>query len=174
MESSYTKIVVSLIFVSFFSSSIASIDHIGHTDNLNRSISLLEPFPEQNKLFLRAESIIYREPQVLGKDFIIADEFYGEITAYASLDPEAKEGMCYSGDPNITASGTQVREGVAAANFMEFGTKFMLPDLYGDRVFVVEDRMARSYGFPNIDIWVWTHDEAYEIGRTITKVQIIR
>ncbi|MDI6743257.1 MAG: hypothetical protein QMD11_11035, partial [Smithella sp.] len=27
------------------------------------------------------------------------------VTAYAPLDPNAIEGFCYSGDPNVTASG---------------------------------------------------------------------
>ena len=28
-----------------------------------------------------------------------------EATAYAPIDPQAVEGMCYSGDPWVTASG---------------------------------------------------------------------
>ena len=31
-----------------------------------------------------------------------------DATSYAPLDPKAKEGMCYSGDPSITASGAKV------------------------------------------------------------------
>ena len=38
-----------------------------------------------------------------------------EATAYAPLDPKAKEGMCYEGDPRITASGAPVVPGVTVA-----------------------------------------------------------
>ena len=61
------------------------------------------------------------------KDAYILELFYNkleeknviraEVTSYAPLDPDAVEGMCYSGDPSITATGTTVRYGVAAADF---------------------------------------------------------
>lgn len=48
----------------------------------------------------------------------------GKVTCYAPLDPEAVEGMCYSGDPKVTASGhrTTLGESVAAAPSIPFYT----------------------------------------------------
>ncbi|MBI2674482.1 MAG: 3D domain-containing protein, partial [Candidatus Yanofskybacteria bacterium] len=45
--------------------------------------------------------------------------------------------------PFITAWGTQVRDGIIAANFLPFGTLVKMPDLYGDKIFTVEDRMNK-------------------------------
>lgn len=46
-------------------------------------------------------------------------------------------------------------ENTIAANFLPLGTHVKLPELYGDKVFVVRDRMnARYNGTNRIDIWV--------------------
>jgi len=54
--------------------------------------------------------------------------------------------------PFITASNTRVRDGVVAANFLDFGTKVQIPSLFGDKVFTVEDRMAKKNN-GKMDIW---------------------
>jgi 3D (Asp-Asp-Asp) domain-containing protein len=41
-----------------------------------------------------------------------------------------------------------------AANWLPFGTKVKIPELYGDKIFTVEDRMNARYGFGRIDIWM--------------------
>jgi len=69
-----------------------------------------------------------------------------EITGYSSV-PEQTDNT-----PFITASGKRVRDGVVATNFLPFGTKIKIPELFGDKIFIVEDRMARRY-FHRIDIW---------------------
>lgn len=47
------------------------------------------------------------------------------VTAYAPFDPRAVEGMCYSGNPNVTASGSPPVPGLTAAGGKEyrFGTR---------------------------------------------------
>ena len=50
------------------------------------------------------------------------------VTAYAPTDPKAVEGMCYSGDPNVTASGSPPVPGLTAAGGREYR--------FGDRVWV--------------------------------------
>ena len=62
-----------------------------------------------------------------------------EATAYAPLDPNAKEGMCYEGDPRITASGAPVVPGVtvAAGKEFPFGTELYIKGI-GKRI--VQDR----------------------------------
>lgn len=74
--------------------------------------------------------------------------------------------------PFITASGIHVRDGVAAANFLPFGTIFKIPELFGDKTFVVEDRMNRRYWL-NIDIWFLEKELAEEFGRKIVKIEIL-
>src|SRR3989344_1044153 len=53
------------------------------------------------------------------------------ITAYSSTPDQTDD------TPFITASGKQVADGIVANNLLPFGTKIRMPDLYGDKVFVV-------------------------------------
>lgn len=88
------------------------------------------------------------------------------ITAYSST-PEQTDST-----PFITASGNYVRTGVAAANFLPFGSRFKLPELFDDRVFVVEDRMHERFN-SRIDIWFSTKEEAKNFGKRLAKVEIL-
>ncbi len=86
------------------------------------------------------------------------------VTAYSSTPEETDE------DPFITASQTQVRDGVIAANFLPLGTKIMIPELFGEKVFAVEDRMhRRKKDF--VDIWMPSKEEAKNFG--IAKATIV-
>ena len=68
------------------------------------------------------------------------------LTGYSSTPDQTDD------TPFITASNTRVRDGVVAANFLAFGTKVQIPSLFGNKVFTVEDRMARKHN-DKIDIW---------------------
>lgn len=70
-----------------------------------------------------------------------------DITAYTSTPEEC------DADPFITADGSTVRNGIIAANFLPFGTKVRIPEVFGDRVFEVHDRMNKRYWY-RIDIWM--------------------
>ncbi|MBI4117301.1 MAG: 3D domain-containing protein [Parcubacteria group bacterium] len=74
--------------------------------------------------------------------------------------------------PFITASGIHVRDGVIAANFLPFGTIIKIPELFGDKIFVVEDRMHSRYWF-NIDIWFPGKELAKEFGIKVIKIEIV-
>lgn len=71
--------------------------------------------------------------------------------------------------PFITASGTTVRDGVVAANFLPIGTKVKIPDKYGDQIFVVEDRMNARYS-RRLDIWMDNIEQARRFG--VQKIDI--
>lgn len=68
------------------------------------------------------------------------------LTAYSSTPDQTDD------TPFITASNKKVRDGIIAANFLAFGTKVQIPEIFGDKVFTVEDRMAKKHG-DKIDIW---------------------
>lgn len=97
-----------------------------------------------------------------------------EVTSYAPLDPEAEEGMCYSGDPSITATGSTVRRGVAAADFRKLppGTVLEIPG-YG--VATVEDTggALRNHSGYAIDVFLPTRGEAMRWGRKTMEVKIL-
>ena len=88
------------------------------------------------------------------------------VTAYSSTPDQTDD------SPFITASGTYVRDGIVAANFLKFGTQVKFPRLYGDKVFVVEDRMALKNSH-KIDIWMPARDEAIEFGVKKTEMIIL-
>ena len=74
--------------------------------------------------------------------------------------------------PFITAWGTQVRDGIIAANFLPFGTMVKMPELYGDKIFVVEDRMNKRYTY-KIDVWFPERVQAMEFGNKKVKIEIV-
>ncbi|MFH1973543.1 MAG: hypothetical protein ABIK13_02970 [Patescibacteria group bacterium] len=88
------------------------------------------------------------------------------VSAYTSVVEE-----CDS-TPFTTADGSQVRDGIVAANFLKFGTRFRIPDVYGDKVFEVHDRMNARYQY-KIDIWMLTKAEARAWGVRTVKVEIL-
>lgn len=73
--------------------------------------------------------------------------------------------------PFTTASGTTVRHGVIAANFLPIGTMITIPDVYGDQIFIVEDRMNPRYR-NNIDIWMEDIGDARKFGRKPVEIHI--
>ena len=89
------------------------------------------------------------------------------VTAYSSSPDETK----LDGDPTITASGSKTRTGVIATNSLPFGTKVRIPDLFGDTVFTVEDRMNRRFQ-DRMDVWFPTKAEAKRFGLQFTEVEI--
>ena len=88
------------------------------------------------------------------------------ITAYSSREEETDD------TPLITAAGTKVRPGVVAANWLPLGAKIRIPALFGDQVFIVEDRMhVRMDG--KVDVWFSTTDEALRFGTQVARVEIL-
>lgn len=75
--------------------------------------------------------------------------------------------------PFITASGTQTRPGVLAANFLPIGTLVKIPDYFGDQVFVVEDRMNPRYD-KRIDIWMEDNGEARQFGVRTVAIEVYK
>jgi 3D (Asp-Asp-Asp) domain-containing protein len=94
------------------------------------------------------------------------------ITAYSSSWYETTG---IPGVPGIiTASGKHVADGIIASNILPFGTKVRIPSLYGNKVFIVEDRMnARYNGKQRADIWMPSHTEAKVFGVKTANVEIV-
>jgi len=87
------------------------------------------------------------------------------VTAYNSL-PEQTDST-----PFHTADGTHVRDGIVAANFLSLGTRVKFPELYGDKEFVVKDRMNARY-WHRADIWMAEKPDALALGHRYTTVEI--
>ncbi len=91
---------------------------------------------------------------------------YAEVTGYSSTADQT------DATPFITASGTYVRQGVVAANWLPIGTKVKLPELFGDQVFTVEDRMHSRFA-DRLDIWFADRNEAKDFGKQTAKIVVL-
>lgn len=93
------------------------------------------------------------------------------ITAYTSRIGETDNAPC------ITASGLNVCErnieDIVATNFnyLPFGTYVKIPQLFGNRVFMVHDRMNRRYT-KTVDVWFKELADAKNFGRQWARVEI--
>ena len=91
---------------------------------------------------------------------------YRQVTAYTSAPEETDD------TPFITAAGTRVRPGIAAANWLPFGATIRIPELFGERVFVVEDRMHKRNS-DKVDIWFSDKSDALKFGTRRAKIEIL-
>lgn len=103
----------------------------------------------------QANYILLHEPQLSSPAFPAGSMLEVTVTAYSSTLEQT------DGDPFTTASGTHVRPGVAAANFLPIGTRVQL----GSYVYTIEDRTSSRYtGSYRMDIWMPSTNEARAFG----------
>lgn len=89
-----------------------------------------------------------------------------QVTAYSSTPDQTDS------TPFITASGTRTRDGIVATNFLPIGTRIQIPELFGKKVFVVEDRMhPRKKNF--VDVWMPSRSQALRFGIHETKIVVL-
>lgn len=96
----------------------------------------------------------------------LVPRFLMYVTAYSSSVDETDS------TPHQTASGTKARDGIVASNIFSIGTRVKIPELFGDRVFVVEDRMHNRFT-DRVDVWMPSKWEALNFGKKQTEVQIV-
>jgi len=89
------------------------------------------------------------------------------VTAYSSTPDQTDE------TPFLTASGKEVKDGIVANNFFKFGTKIKIPEIFGDKIFVVEDRMQEGKSKYHFDVWFENPLEAKNFGAKITEIEVI-
>jgi 3D (Asp-Asp-Asp) domain-containing protein len=90
------------------------------------------------------------------------------VTAYSSTEWETQ------GDPFITASGMHVKDGIIANNLLPFGTEIKLPGIFGDKVFIVQDRMHFRKSDYHFDIWFPSHKQALNFGAQTSEIEIVK
>ena len=95
-----------------------------------------------------------------------APKFLVYVTAYSSSVDETDS------TPHETASGTKTRDGVIASNIFSLGTRLKIPQVFGDKVFVVEDRMNGRFT-NRIDVWMPSKWQALNFGKKQAAVEIV-
>lgn len=96
-------------------------------------------------------------------------------TAYNSLIGQTDSTPC------IPASGYDLCQhyekfgsyDTIAANFLPLGAMVRFPDIYGDKVFIVRDRMNARYGYGRVDIWLPEYAEAKAFGVKRLKMEVL-
>lgn len=131
---------------------------------LNLMPGLIIPNLAPKKIFNEADYAL-KVPTTLNSQ-IKAGIDLTTITAYSSTPDQTDS------TPFITASGSFVEDGIVACNFLAFNTKIKLPELYGDKIFTVKDRMAKKNSH-KIDIWFPTTEQAKQFGVKKTKIEIV-
>ncbi|OGY68780.1 MAG: hypothetical protein A3B94_00815 [Candidatus Jacksonbacteria bacterium RIFCSPHIGHO2_02_FULL_43_10] len=106
---------------------------------------------------------------VQSPDYQVVWDRYMTITAYSSTPDQT------DGSPYLAARGHVVHWGMVAANDLKIGTQVRMPDLFGDQVFTVLDRMnARYSGGWRLDVWMPVRDDAKRFGKRYTRVEIVQ
>ncbi len=130
-----------------------TINNLNDDSKIKKVALALEPVPENT------------EPKIR----VISSGIH-TMTAYNSEVGQTDDSPC------ITANGFNVCthgiEDTVAANFLPFGTKVRIPDLFGDRIFVVRDRMNKRYS-DRVDIWMLKRSDAMQFGVRRTRIEVV-
>lgn len=163
--------VLSLIFtISSNSANAGFFDWINQTNTAENNITLSANWDFnkavhgfQDMISGKNEPSLTPEPKV---ELKLIKTHTVTATAYSSTPDQTDD------TPFTTASGTTVRDGVVATNFLPFGTLIRIPDLFGNKIFVVEDRMNRRYT-TRVDIWFPERELAKMFGVKTVKIEVV-
>jgi len=160
------KIVISLILISILINGGSVFEAKTQKRGANLPDFSIEEILENRLITVQGNSLspvsdhFSPEPKVINKMKVV-------ITAYSSTTWETDD------TPQITAAGTTVRDGIVANNKLPLGTKIKIPELYGDKIFVVEDRMSWEKGKYHVDIWFPSYFEAKSFGAKRTYIEVL-
>jgi 3D (Asp-Asp-Asp) domain-containing protein len=120
------------------------------------------------------QPIVQEDPYLIpGDDSLLAQNEFSSrrsvavvITGYSSTEDQTDD------TPFVTAWNTETRQGVVAANWLPLGTKIRIPELFGSRVFTVEDRMHPKNA-DKLDIWFQSREEALKFGVRKARIEVL-
>ena len=119
------------------------------------------------KIEPKINAVIVEKEEISLKNYNILEVIDTTITGYSSTVDQTNS------KPFITASGEWVRDGIVAANFLSFGTQIKIPEFFGDKIFVVKDRMNQRHN-NKVDIWFSTRQQAVNFGIKSTYIKIVQ
>lgn len=93
----------------------------------------------------------------ISKDLPAARVYRVSMTAYNSEAGQTDD------SPFIAADGSHVYDGMIAANFLKFKTRVRIPELFGNKIFEVHDRMNQRYT-DRVDVWMAERSDAMKFG----------
>jgi len=138
----------------------ASVTHINLENKTYLSKEDLDQKLAKFEAKAAAGPVIYQRRKALPGFYIVS------ATAYSSTVDQCDASQF------ITASGQHVRDGIIAANFLPFGAKVRIPEIYGDKIFEVQDRMNSRYT-TRVDLWMPTRQAAMQFGLRQIKIEVL-
>lgn len=122
-------------------------------------------------LFAAVQVVLVKDVPDLEHDIQKVSERYVIATAYSSTPDQTDDTPCLTADQfNLCQNNL---ENVIANNDLPFGTLVRFPDHYGERLFVVHDRMNSRYGPERIDLWQRTRKSAQAFGAKRMRMEIV-
>ena len=157
--------LIILFFLSF--SPVSAPSHLaeaeaGFTVSQPALLTIETPVIQENS-FLTASSHYLPEDKIT-----VLETIPVIVTAYSSTPEETDD------TPFVTASGTQTRDGVVASNLLPFGSRIRIPEIFGNKIFTVEDRMNKRMDDFQIDIWFPSSYQAHLFGVKYTYIETIK
>ncbi|MBZ9572061.1 3D domain-containing protein [Patescibacteria group bacterium] len=159
-------LIIVLIGIGFFIGGGSIFEARTQKIDANLSDSFIEEVLEDELAIIQENSLLPISDH-LGPEPKVARKIKVIVTAYSSSARETDN------NPYLTAAGTWVKEGIVANNLLSFGTKVRIPEIYGEKIFVVEDRMHWKKGNFHIDIWFPSYWEALNFGAKRTYIEIL-
>lgn len=158
-------------FLDWFTGNSAKTDTAsgGSFDQLYASILTPSKFADDNSpvVLESVNAVLSGATLITGSQKTTRQMRWMQVSGYNSEVAQTDD------SPFITASNTHVRDGIVASNQFPFGTVLKFPSLYGDKIFVVEDRMNKRYT-NNVDIWFADKTEALQLGRRTVQIEVIK
>jgi len=167
------KIIMALVFILFFdfflfpapalADQIVAASEVGQPQD---QLAVLPVSPSQEELTI----VEFNGKLPENQDLAIKWTRQLVVTAYNSESGQT------DGTPCVTAANFNVcandTEDTIAANFLPFGAKIKIPELFGDKVFTVRDRMNRRFSH-RVDVWMAEKPDAMNFGVQFAKIEVL-
>lgn len=131
-------------------------------------LSFSEAEKKTEKIQVSEKFLITKEGVILPISFIenSKNKIEAIITAYSPLETDET--------PYETAAGTIPKEGKTVANnFLPLGTLIKIPEIFGEEILIVEDRMNSRIKGNRFDVFFENQQKAIEFGIKKTYVEIL-
>ena len=160
----------------------------GSKSTMRETIMVYEKFlDEKDEIIYQLQNKNYEQMELIKERNMYFEKLINElesftnkfdsalITRYAPLDPLAVEGMCFQGDPSVTATGMQTAPNIIAVDpkRIPYGSKILIEGF--DKVFTAGDTgsaMRNAEGLL-IDVFAHTRQEAFQFGKQERKIIIL-
>lgn len=110
---------------------------------------------------------IFQNDSVSANPLVIKKTLNVVATAYSSTPDQT------DGSPFETSNGMWVYDGLLAVNGLPYGTKIRIPDIFGEKIFTVNDRMNARYNSNRIDVWMPSRAAAIQFGAKRVRIQLV-